>query len=345
MFGVSVSALKARLRENPCGAFAFYGPEELLKQFYLQKFVSLIEKEGFAEFNLIRLDFSRDHTVEDVLSEAEILPFCGEKRMVLCRGISLGKISEGDTTRLLTLLKNFPPYLILIFYQEEQEFSADKATLKKKSVRALSEHLSFVSFPLQEERVLLPWSRKILEKDSLTASDATLRTLFRLSGNRMQIIRQELEKLSAFLIHEKRFEVTQDDVLLFAQDTTEFAVFHLCDAVLDGAVSAVEKILAGLKRQDVDPLLVSGALARALTNAILVSEGADAASCQKATTLQAWQFDRYRRALHGKKKESLEQALFLCLELDRKLKSEKSDSNLVLEFSVLEITRLLENVR
>ena len=32
-FGISVSQLKARLRDNPIGAFAFYGPEELLKQF------------------------------------------------------------------------------------------------------------------------------------------------------------------------------------------------------------------------------------------------------------------------------------------------------------------------
>ena len=38
--GISVSQLKARLRDDPIGAFAFYGPEELLKQFYLQKFVA-----------------------------------------------------------------------------------------------------------------------------------------------------------------------------------------------------------------------------------------------------------------------------------------------------------------
>ena len=62
-FGISVSALKARLRDNPLGAFAFYGPEEMLKQFYLQKFITLIEKEGSGDFNIARLDFSRDHTM------------------------------------------------------------------------------------------------------------------------------------------------------------------------------------------------------------------------------------------------------------------------------------------
>ena len=76
--GISVSQLKARLRDNPIGAFAFYGPEELLKQFYLQKFVAIIEKEGTAEFNIVRLDFTRDHTMDDLLKKInEILSDAG----------------------------------------------------------------------------------------------------------------------------------------------------------------------------------------------------------------------------------------------------------------------------
>ncbi|MBR3837755.1 MAG: DNA polymerase III subunit delta [Clostridia bacterium] len=340
-FGISVSALKARLRDDPCGAFAFFGMEEMLKQFYLQKYVTLIEKEGSADFNLVRLDFTRDHTVSDLLDESQILPFCGERRLVICRGLNPAKMNDGDVKRLMELLENFPPYLILILYLEWEEFQNDKATLKKKSVRTLAEKLTFVSFPLQEERVLLPWCRKILGADGLSAPDGALRTLFRFTGNRMQTIRGELEKLSAYAHSQGRTEITQEDVLLFAQDSTEFAVYHLCDAVLEGAVGAVEQIFANLKRQEVEPVMIAASLSRMLTNALLIAEGADAAACQKATALQAWQFERYRRLLFGKKKEALEKALFLCLELDGKLKGFRSDSMLVTEVTVLQMARLL----
>ncbi len=340
-FGISVSALKARLRDHPCGAFAFYGPEEMLKQFYLQKFVSLIEKEGAADFNLAKLDFNRDHTLSDLMDESQIVPFAGTMRLVICRGFNPAKLSAAEGKKLHELLQQIPPYLILILYLEGEAFAADKATLQKAAVKLLSEVIDFVAFPLQGEKVLLPWSRKILAMDGLFSSDGALRTLFQLSGNQMSIIRAELEKAASYVLSQKRTEVTQEDFLLFAQDTTEFAVFNLCDAVLAGDVRAVERIFFQLKQQGVEPVFIAASLSRMLTNALLILQGADAAACFKATKLASWQFDRYRRALFGKKKEEMEQALFSCLELDGKLKGGASDALLVTEMAVLNMTRMI----
>ena len=130
-------------------------------------------------------------------------------------------------------------------------------------------------------------------------------------------------------------------MLLFAEDTAEFATFNLCDAVLEGATSAVAKILANLKKQDVHPVMIAGALASMLTGAMLVAEGASASDCQKAARVLPWQYDKYRRSLYGKKKENVEQALMLCLELDGKLKGARSDVWVVTEIYVLQMTRIL----
>lgn len=339
-FGLSVSALKNRLRDNPSGCFLFYGPEELLKQFYLQKFVQLIEKEGSAEFNLSRLDFSRDHTVDDLLGEAEILPFMGERRLVVVRGFSPQKLNDGEIKKLTPLLESFPDYLTLVFYLEKEEFQPDKQTLKKKGVMLFGEKANFVSFPLQEERVLLPWSRKILAKDGIGAQDSVLRVLFRLCGNQMTFLRQELEKLSAYALSQEKTEITEEDVLLFAHDTAEFAVNHLCDAVLDGSADAVAKIFANLKNQDVAPIFIAGAVARMLTGALLCVEGADLPTFLKATKSFPWQYDRIKRFSYRKKRENLEKALEICLDLDRKLKGARSDEFLVTELCLFQIAAL-----
>ncbi|MBR2634314.1 MAG: DNA polymerase III subunit delta [Clostridia bacterium] len=340
-FGLSVSALKARLRENPCGAFAFWGPEELLKHFYLEKFQKLIEKEGSAEFNSVKLDFSRDHSLSDLLQEAQILPFGGEHRLVVCHGWNLMGLRKDELESLLELLRDLPPYLILIVYFENEEFSVSKSGGTGKILSALSPHMNFVSFPLQEERVLSSWAKKILEADGLSAAEKALRTLFRFSGNRMQNIRHELSKLSAYALSQGRKEVTEEDVILFCQDTTEFAVYHLCDAVLEGAVGAAERILSNLKKQEVEPVLITAAIARTLTGALLVLEGASPADCAKAAKLQPWQMDRTRKSLYGKTREGLEKAIFLCFELDGRLKGSRSDAFLVMETGVLQMASLM----
>ena len=341
VFGVSVSALKERLRTRPEGAYVFFGPEEMLKRFYLDKFRALLEKEEAAEFDIVQLDFARGAVMQDLAGEAEMLPFYGTRRMILCRGLAPDRLSDSDTDRLLALLENFPSYLILILYLENEEFSADKKTVQKKAIRALASHLVFVSFPLQDERTLLAWSRKILAADKLSAADPALKTLFRLSAGKMQIIRGELEKLSAFAISQNRTEITQEDVLLFAGDNTEFAVYQLCDAVLGADFPAAERILHTLRQNEVEPVVIMGQLVRALSHLLLVVEGADAASCQKAAGLALWQYERLCRTAFGKKKENVRALLAQCVRLDRAMKGDSADPYVSLEFFLLAATRLL----
>ena len=108
-----------------------------------------------------------------------------------------------------------------------------------------------------------------------------------------------------------------------------------------GALSAVEKILFNLKKQEVEPILIAGAVSRTLTNALLITEGARMEDLKKATALLPWQFDRYRQSLYGVKRENLKKAMMMCLELDRSLKGNRYDAFLALEITLLEMTRLL----
>ena len=342
-FGLSVSTLKARLRDHPTGAFAFWGPEELLKQFYLQKFQDLIRKEGAEEFNSVRLDLTRDHSLTDVLNEGEILPFMGEKRLVTVHGLRPAAMTEKDVKQLLNFLETLPDYLILIFYLEWEDFGSDKKDLTRAAVKKLAAKLDFVQFPLQDERVLLPWSRKILAADSVNASDSALRLLFRLGGNRMILIRKQLDQLACYAIAQKKSTVEEEDVFLFASDTTEGASWQLCNAMLEGSAEAAMEILDRLKRQEEEPVLLASAVSRMLTGALLCREGADAAACYAAAGLATWQFDRYQRAVRGKDPRALQKAAELCLEWDRRLKGARADAVGISECYCLEILHLLRN--
>ncbi|MBP5289134.1 MAG: hypothetical protein J6Z79_04590 [Clostridia bacterium] len=340
-FGIRPAGLKTRLKDAPGGAYLFCGPEELLKRFYLGKFVDLIEKEGMADFNLARLDFSQDVTLDDLERELSVLPVMAPHRLVLCRSLSVKDLKQEDAQRLAEMLENFPEDLILILYEEEEELPGDKRVFGKKTIALLKEKLTFCYFPLQDEATLISWSKKILARDRITAADKVIRAMIRLCDGRMVILRGELEKLACYCLAKGKTEVMEEDVALFARDSREFAAYDLCDAVLAGAMRPAETFFQNLVRQKTDPLILSAALSRLLTNCLLILEGADEKTVAELTGLKEWSYRNYSRALYGKKKEKVIQALELVAGLDRDLKNSAVDHDLLCEKTVLSVTRLL----
>ena len=343
--GISLSALKERLRQEPSGVYVFYGQEELLKRFWLGKFQQIIEKEGAPEFNLSRLDFAADATLGMLEEEIGILPVMGEHRLIVCRGLELVKLSEKELERLLSFLEDPMPGLILVFFQTEEEFPADKNTWKKKSVTRLAEKATFVPFPLQDERVLLTWSKKILAKDGITAEDRTLRDLFRMAGNRMQTLQGQLNQLACYALSQNRSTVTAEDVALFAREDPEYALYQLSDAVLMGRAVETERMLHHFHNQKVEPIVAVAALSRAVVNTLVCISGATAEDVFSATGMAAWQVERCCRDHRGKRKEDLEAALEKCIVCDRLLKSTSQDPYRLLERLCLELCGMFRRER
>lgn len=339
-FGIGISTLKERISKNPAGAYIFYGQEELLKHFYLEKFIKRIEKEGMAEFNLSRLDFSRDATLGALEDELGILPVMGSLRLVICRGLNPIALSASDLDRLCAMIKGIGEETILILYLSSEELVPDKATASKKAVKLLSEIASFCAFPLQEERVLLSWSAKILSADGLSASPQTLKLLISMTGGKMSAMRSELEKLSMYALSQNRSTVTEEDVSLFVQPDQEFAIYQLTGAVLAGSFAATQKMLDFFKKHDGEPIVIVAALSRMFVNALVCTGGAGESDAMLATGMQAWQIQNMKRDCHGKKRQNFETALSLCIEADKRLKGANSDPFSVCETLCLKLCRL-----
>jgi len=339
-FGLSISALKEKLQKDPAGAYVFYGAEELLKHFYLEKLEKLIEKEGAAEFNLARLDFSRTATLDTLEEEMGILPMMAPHRLIICRGLDLLHLSEKNLQRLIALCRGTSSDQILVIFLSAEEMIADKAIASKKAVKLLSEAANFVGFPLQEEKTLLSWSAKILAADHLSASQSALKTLFLLTGGKMSTIRLELEKLAMYAISQGRDTILPEDITLIVEGNPEYAFYQLTDAVLAGSFASTEKIIDSLKKQDAEPTVIIAALSRMFVNCLICTSGAEMAEALRAAGMQDWQFRNLSRACHGKKRSSFETALALCLDCDKRIKGVRSDAFLVCETLCIRLCRL-----
>lgn len=345
-FGRTVAALKDKMKEAPSGAYLFFGQEELLKHFYLEKFVDRVEKEGFAEFNLCRLDFSREATLGDLADEIGVLPMMGETRLVVVRGLEPLKLSDADTDYLLSLLKTVPETTVCILYCTDEEFDPSGKS-RHPFLKGAGDALFPVRFPLQDERTLIGWSQKILAREGKTAEVSVIRSLIRVCVGKMQIMQKEWDKLICYADAHGKTEITEKDVALFAADRSEYAYYQLTDAVMAGAAAAAERIFSALKRtgegQWQIPLV--SMLARAYVNALLAEAGTDAADALAATGISDWQYRNLKETVRGIPRAVLEQSLALCLECDKKLKGFRSDATLVTERLILSLCVLARNAK
>ena len=88
---VSPSALKARLKNNPGGAYVFCGRENYLKLSYLNAFKKKVADDGLFDLNYTYLDLS-DGNFEPLEEAANLLPSMGPVRMIEARFLFASKM-------------------------------------------------------------------------------------------------------------------------------------------------------------------------------------------------------------------------------------------------------------
>ena len=121
-YGITVDALKTKIKCEPCGAYLFFGEEEYLKSFYLDKLRELVDKGGFAQLDYSKLDFE-NKTIDDLASEFFVMPMGGEVRLLEVRNLLPMKLSDKDFAKLVELVEEIPDYLIFVIYCRNSEYS------------------------------------------------------------------------------------------------------------------------------------------------------------------------------------------------------------------------------
>lgn len=338
-YGVSVDELKRKLKIEPKGAYLFFGEEEYLKKFYLQKFRDLIEDNGFRQLNHTRFDFE-GKTVADLAAEVNQMPMMSSLRMVEVWGMQPFKLAEKEQKKLLELLETLPDDGILILYCREEELTVEKNTATKPFCRRLAELLTAVNFCHLGEHALIGWINKILGAGDLRAMEQASRELVALCGGDMLKMRGELYKLETYLKAQGRVELTREDVKLFVTGDSDAQIFQLSDAIFARNAALACQLYEGLKAQRVEPVIIAGWIAKAISSAALAVAGVDAKTAMEGAQMAEWQMRNYRDKTRAYDRSYFSRALELCLDCDRKLKSQGQDGYVLVENLVFTLIKL-----
>lgn len=197
--------------------YLLYGEEAYLKKLYKNRFVKAMVPEG--DTMNYRYFEGKNTNPKEIIDLAETLPFFAERRLIVLENTGFLK---NATPELAEYLKDMPETTYMIFVESE----LDK---RGKLYKAIKEKGHIVELKRQDEKTLIRWILGMAKKEKLQMSEAAVRYLLAKTGNDMENLGQELEKLFCYCMNHT--EITAADIDEICTTQIGNHIFDMVDAV------------------------------------------------------------------------------------------------------------------
>ena len=178
--------------------YLLYGEEAYLKKLYKNRFVKAMVPEG--DTMNYRYFEGKNTNPKEIIDLAETLPFFAERRLIVLENTGFLK---NATPELAEYLKNMPETTYMIFVESE----LDK---RGKLYKVIKEKGHIVELKRQDEKTLIRWILGMAKKEKLQMSEAAVRYLLAKTGNDMENLGQELEKLFCYCMNHTEITAAEE---------------------------------------------------------------------------------------------------------------------------------------
>lgn len=320
---MDINGLKANIKAGkPSGIYIFTGEEEYLVRHYSKLLKdSLSLDDAFAVFNNPGFD-GEGATFFDIKEAIKAPPVMSDYKLIEWHHVDFSSMKERELSELdeiCELISEFP-YAVLVFTS-----SADKVNLgtqKKPSafVNRFGKKINILNFDKSSENQLYSWLKKHFDARGVSVTPDTLKALVFRSGHSMDVLKNEVEKLSALALARGCAAVSVDMVEEVASSTPEADTFALSNAILDRNRKAAFTALDEMKFKRVEPTVIMGMIARTydelLSVSLLLDEGRGAADVEKVTGMKEYKARLYITAAKKYKSPHLSEAVSRLAKVD-----------------------------
>lgn len=253
-----VKQLKDALKQGtPANLYIFYGPEDYLRDYYLEQLKSQILTGGMESFNLHTFQ-GKDLELQALTQAVEAMPMMSERSLVLVYDWDLFK-NEERREGLQALFSDLPEYVCLVFVYDTMEWKANANTKLGKWLKANGQ---IVEFRQQEQSDLNAWIRRRLkQKWDKEIDSATAEYLTFLCGGLMTNLGGEVDKAGAYA---RGKTVTRKDIDAVCDPVLDARAFQMTDAIGVGDYNQAMSLLGELLRMREEPIYILAAVGRQL---------------------------------------------------------------------------------
>lgn len=281
------------------GVYIFAGEEDYLVRYYLKSLRDAVAPDDtFAVFNNptfdgVEIDFS-------AIAEAiKSPPMMADYKLIEWKHADFTKLGEGGMESLEEIVNMCIeyPYSIVAFTANED--GLDFGTAKKPSafIKRFDKIANILRFEKSSENQLYAWLKKHFDSHGVNVGLETVKALVFRSGKSMDVLANEVEKLSALAKSRGLDVVTPDDVNEVASSTPECDTFALSNAILERNKQKAYLALEEMKLRRVDPTIIMGMIAKTYDDlsavAHLLDEGLGAAGINEILKMNEYKLKIY----------------------------------------------------
>ncbi len=197
--------------------YLLYGEESYLKKQYGQK----LRRALAGADDTMNVSFYEGKNINpgEIIDLAETLPFFAERRLIMLENSGVFKSSSDE---LADYMKHVAETTCFVFVEEE----VDK---RGKMFKAAKNVGRVVEFPRQTEEVLIRWILARLGREQKKITRQVLQLFLEKTGNDMEYIDKELEKLFCYTLGREVISAEDVDAVCVAQTTGR--IFEMVDQI------------------------------------------------------------------------------------------------------------------
>lgn len=339
-------ALTAEIRRGALGTYLFFGDEDYLKMHYRDEIYKSVMEEGLEAFNYFPISFSpaacsKEEALSSLADAVLALPMMQDKKLIVITDLAPATLSKDLLEALAKSLKiaNESDDTVCILYCRAEELESDykleTGTLYKKLVSCAKP----VRFDAQPRGKLISWTKRHFSKEVILISDEAAGALVDLTAGRMTPLSFEIEKLICYAKYVKGGEPPQVDLAdvnrIAVASAQEEVPFAMLNAAQNWKLSEILAVFNTAKEQREEPIAVLARLSRIFLDMILVKTASDAAYTPSEIAgmlkMKDFRIAKYLASVAKVPLSVLENAVRLCYETDRAMKSETSDPWVMLD--------------
>lgn len=303
--------------------YLLYGDEPFLVGSYKKKLREAITGGDTMNFNYFE---GKNPDVREIISLADTMPFFADRRLILVDGSGFFKSAQEE---LAAYLPQMPDTTCLVFAESE----VDKRNRLYKRVKELG---YAAELNKQDTAQLMQWAAGILGRDGRKVSRPVMEYFLERTGDDMENIRMELEKLVCYTMG--RDVITKEDVDAVGTVHVTSRVFDMVAAIVAGNTKKAMDLYEDLLTLKEPPMRILFLIARQFNQLLQIKEltaaGKDKGAIASALKVPPFAVGKLTAQARAFTRDQILSWVTLCVETEEAVKTGRLSDRLAVELLI-----------
>lgn len=303
--------------------YLLYGDEPFLVGSYKKKLREAITGGDTMNFNYFE---GKNPDVKEIISLADTMPFFADRRLILVDGSGFFKSAQEE---LAAYLPQMPDTTCLVFAESE----VDKRNRLYKRVKELG---YAAELNKQDTAQLMRWAAGILGRDGRKISRPVMEYFLERTGDDMENIRMELEKLVCYTMG--RDVITKEDVDAVGTVHVTSRVFDMVAAIVAGNTKKAMDLYEDLLTLKEPPMRILFLIARQFNQLLQIKEltaaGKDKGAMASALKEPPFAVGKLTAQARAFTRDQILSWVTLCVETEEAVKTGRLSDRLAVELLI-----------